>query len=310
MNANPALVQLGFSPGDRIVLLHADDLGLCHAANRAFADLVEAGRTVTGSVMVPCPWFLEIAAYGRAHPECDLGVHLTLNSEHRTYRWGPISTCDPVSGLLDADGYSPRTVEALHASMSNPAAVVELRTQIDRALAAGIEITHLDTHMGAVLHPELLPHYVALALEYRVPALFPRLTPELIRQLNLAPAVAVMVREQLAPLEAAGLPLIDHLASPALHGPHHLRAQFRRALDALQPGLTHFILHPAAPGAEIEAIADDPWWRVADYRMLMDPNLEADLRAAGVHVLTYRELRQVMRAALGGDAASQTGGVA
>ncbi|HUW13586.1 MAG TPA: ChbG/HpnK family deacetylase, partial [Anaerolineae bacterium] len=167
MLPNPALAALGFAPEDRVVIMHADDLGMCHAANTAFAALVESGRPLSGSVMVPCPWFPELAALGRAHPEADIGVHLTLNSEHPLYRWGPVSTRDVTSGLLDPDGYSPSTVEALHSRMSADAAMTEMRTQIERALAAGLDVTHLDAHMAAVVYPSLLRHYVDLALQFR-----------------------------------------------------------------------------------------------------------------------------------------------
>ena len=158
MAPNPALTGPGLTATDRAIILHADDLGMCHAANVAFARLTEAGLVLSGSVMVPCPWFPELAAWGRAHPEADIGVYLTLTSEHSCYRWGPVSTRDAGSGLLDADGYLPRTVEALHASMSVEAAVAELRSQIERALAAGLDVTHLDTHMAAVVHPALIRH--------------------------------------------------------------------------------------------------------------------------------------------------------
>jgi predicted glycoside hydrolase/deacetylase ChbG (UPF0249 family) len=298
MHSNAALVQLGFSPDDRVVILHADDLGMCHAANAAFATLLESGLTVSGSVMVPCPWFPEVAAFGRAHPEADLGVHLTLNSEYPRYRWGPISTRDPDSGLLDTDGYLPRTVEALHGQMSSQAAVVELRAQVDRAQEMGLDITHIDTHMGAVIHPELFGHYVALALEYRVPGLFPRLTPELAQSLHLDQQMADAVESQLGQLEAAGFPLVDHVSGMPLQSPESHVAHLKRALDSVQPGLTHFVLHPAAPGAEIEAITGDAGARVANFQMLASEELPAYLQAAGIHAMGYRRLREVMRAAM------------
>ena len=307
MHLNPALAQLGFSPSDRVVIIHADDLGMCHAANAAYADLVENGLVKCGSVMVPCPCFPELAAYGREHPETDIGVHLTLTSEYQHYRWAPITTQDPVSGLVDQDGYQPRTVKALHASMSAKAAVaaavaaavIELRAQIDRALASGLDVTHIDTHMGAVMHPALFSHYVALALEYRVPGLFPRLTPALIRSVNLDPQVSALARDRLSQLEAAGFPLVDHVASVSLQGREDLLGQYKRAFDALQPGLTHFIIHPAAPGAEIEVITESAWTRIADYQMTLSQELQEHLQATGIHLIGYRTLRQVMRASLG-----------
>jgi predicted glycoside hydrolase/deacetylase ChbG (UPF0249 family) len=215
------------------------------------------------------------------------------------YRWRPISTSDAASGLLDADGYQPRTVEALHEQMSVQAAVVEMRAQLDRALAAGLNVTHIDSHMGAVLHPDLYAHYVGLALEYRIPALLPRLTPGLIQSLNLSPQMSEGITDRLARLEATGFPLVDHISAVSLQSLDDLLAQYQQAFDALQPGLTHFILHPAAPGAEIEAIATDAWARCADFEMMLSRELESHLHAAGIQLIGYRHLRQVMRTAMG-----------
>ena len=105
MQSNPVLKKLGFSNDDRVAIIHTDDIGMCQASVDAFADMVDYGLISSGAVMVPCPWFLEAAAYSTAHPQADLGVHLTLTSEWETYRWGPISTRDPASGLLDEQGF-------------------------------------------------------------------------------------------------------------------------------------------------------------------------------------------------------------
>ncbi|MEA3338141.1 MAG: polysaccharide deacetylase family protein [Chloroflexota bacterium] len=299
MHRNPALIELGFSPQDRVVIIHADDLGMCHAANAAFADLVSFGLVTCGSAMVPCPWFPELAAYGRQHPEADIGVHLTLNSEHPSYRWPPISTRDPASGLLDEEGYLPRTVRALHGQVSPEAALAEIRAQVVRALAAGIDVTHVDTHMAAVIHPQVFSGYLNLAMERRLPGLFPRLTPELAQRLALPTHTTAVFGEELDRLEAMGLPLIDHVASVSLGPAEDPLGAYQRACEALQPGLTHLIIHPALPGSEIEAIIRDAWQRIADYQAMMSQELRSHLAAAGVHVLGYRELRDVMRTAMG-----------
>jgi predicted glycoside hydrolase/deacetylase ChbG (UPF0249 family) len=167
--ANLALERLGF-PGDaHVAIVHADDLGMCHAANVAFWEDQAFGIVTCGAVMMPCSWAPEMAAWCRANPGVDVGVHITLTSEYDVYRWGPLSTRDRKSGLVDDQGYMWRTVEELHRHMDPDAAVAEMRAQVEWALAMGIDVTHIDTHMGAVMHPQLLPAYVALALEYRRP---------------------------------------------------------------------------------------------------------------------------------------------
>ncbi len=164
----------GVEPTSRQVILHVDDVGMCYGANSAFVELFKAGAVGTGSVMVPCPWFAGIAAAVNADRSLDLGVHLTLTSEWDHYRWRAISTTSAASGLVDDDGFLPKNCLRLRARVVPEAAEGEMRAQIDRALAAGIDATHLDTHMGGALVPELLAIYVKLGREYRLPVLLPR----------------------------------------------------------------------------------------------------------------------------------------
>ena len=156
------LEKLGFAPGARAAIIHADDLGMCHAANAAFPENQAFGIVKSGSVMMPCSWAPEIAAWCRAHPEVDVGVHVTLNSEYDRYRWPPISTRDPKSGLVDEEGYMWRSIEDVHRHVDPDAAAAEMRDQVDLALSLGIDVTHIDTHMGTVFHPQLVPAYIQL----------------------------------------------------------------------------------------------------------------------------------------------------
>ncbi|MEL6890254.1 MAG: ChbG/HpnK family deacetylase, partial [Actinomycetota bacterium] len=158
------------------MVIHADDVGFCHGANVAFVELSELGTITAGSVMVPCPWFTEIASIAAAdadsrEPTLDVGVHLTLTSEHRWYRWGPVSQPSRLAGLTDDIGNLWSTVAEVRAHAHPDAVEAEWRAQLDRALDAGIDVTHLDAHMGAALAPEWCDRYVALGAEYGVPAL-------------------------------------------------------------------------------------------------------------------------------------------
>src|SRR5688572_19372419 len=151
----------------RTLIIHEDDLGGSHGANMAFVELWDLGIATTGSVMVPCPWFPEIAAIARQRPEMDLGVHLTLTSEWTAFRWRPLTGVQD-NGLCDADGYF--WMRVADARKADPVAVeAELRAQIETALAAGIDVTHLDSHMGTVWQPEFLELFVKLGREYRLP---------------------------------------------------------------------------------------------------------------------------------------------
>jgi predicted glycoside hydrolase/deacetylase ChbG (UPF0249 family) len=294
---NPFLDRLGFGAADRAVIFHADDLGMCHAANGAFMDVLAQGVLCTGSIMAPCPWSPEIAAFARERAaELDLGVHLTLNCEYSPYRWGPLSTRDASSGLLDEQGYSWEDVATLHARMNAEAAAAELRAQVERLLAAGVDVTHLDTHMGCVSHPALMMAYMSLAQEYHIPAMVPRLTATDIEALGVSAETAQAYCGMLDEMERSGaLPIVDHVRGLSMPKGADRLAEFSAILRALPPGLTHLIYHPARPGPEIEAITDDWPMRVADRAAFSDPRLPQVLRDTGVKVLRYRQLREVIK---------------
>ena len=292
---NPSLARMGFLEMDRAVILHADDVGMCHGANLAFNQLSQGGLISCGSVMVPCPGFAEAAALTCANPDLDLGVHLTLTSEWATYRWGPISTRDPASGLLDEAGaFYHRTPQA-RAHLDAAAAASELRAQVDAALAAGIDVTHLDAHMGVTFVPELIEVYAGLGLEYRLPVLLPRQVDFYLMALGLGelelPGYAGLVER----LEGLGMPMVDWFyMSPGV--PVELCADTYSDLVAgLEPGLTYFSLHPNAPG-DIESIAGQrAFFRTDEYALLQDAEFMAFVTAQGIHILGMRALRDQMR---------------
>ncbi|MBT3360984.1 MAG: ChbG/HpnK family deacetylase, partial [Rhodospirillales bacterium] len=182
---NPTSKALGLDPHTRAVIIHADDVGMCHGANQAFVELSWAGAITCGSVMVPCPWFPEMADLAAGEPKFDLGVHLTLTCEWPGYRWRPLVSASPASGLVDSDGFMWRRVALLAEHVEPEAAEMEMRAQIDRALAAGIDVTHIDTHMGAAAIPSLVDIYVRLGQEYQLPILLPRRPEEYFRVLRM-----------------------------------------------------------------------------------------------------------------------------
>lgn len=296
MNPNPVLKKLGLADSDRVVILHADDVGMCQASVTAFADLVSFGLVSSGAVMVPCPWFPAVAAYCRENPGVDLGVHLTLTCEWQTYRWGPISTRDPASGLLDGEGYFYHRSEEVQAAGDAAAVQRELEAQLARALAAGVDVSHLDTHMGTVAHPKFVAGYVQLALQHHLPAMVPRLDDEGWRGLGMDGEMAALAVQFVAQLEAQGVPLLDHVvALPLDEEPGDRLALAQQELGALPPGLTHFIIHPAADAPELRAITRNWRSRVADYELFQSREMRDWVQSEGLHVIGYRTLRELWR---------------
>jgi predicted glycoside hydrolase/deacetylase ChbG (UPF0249 family) len=290
---HPTLQVLGFAPEDRVVIVHADDVGMCHAANVAFWEVQAFGIVTCGSVMMPCPWVPEMAAWCRQHPQADVGVHITLTSEWEGYRWGPLSTRDPSSGLLDPDGYMWRSNSELYARMDPAAAVAEMRAQVERALAMGIDVTHIDTHMGTVMHPQLIAAYIELAVEYEVPVMLPRISEERMREFGVEPALGRMLMRQLDALAASGFPVLDHIC--AAQGGNDLLEVYKRLFDSVPAGLTHLLLHPSVPGSDIEAITASAPQRIADYQTFLRPELQAYVAGQGIHLVGYRALRDLIR---------------
>jgi hypothetical protein len=265
---------------------------MCHGANMAFLELERAGAVTCGAVMVPCPWFPEIAAEAAADPSLDLGIHLTLTAEWPGYRWGPVSAEGRRGGLTDTDGYFPRTVAELRRVLVPEVAEIELHAQIDRAIAAGIRPTHFDTHMGTALLPEIREIYVQLGREYRVPVLLPRLSGVFADMLGERPAGDDAAYDVLR--AATGQPQIDNfLIMPSRPEPQ-LHDRWRTTLTELPLGVTYAILHCNAPG-EIAAInPGGAQARVDEYELYRSRRPLEWLKDAGVVPVGMRAIRDLL----------------
>jgi predicted glycoside hydrolase/deacetylase ChbG (UPF0249 family) len=294
MIPNPVLKKLGLADNERVAIIHTDDIGMCQASVEAFADLNEVGIISSGAVMVPCPWFLHAADYARQHTKTDLGIHLTLTSEWKTYRWGPVSTRDPASGMVDEEGYFHHLSEPAQ-EHGDPAAVeLELTAQVERALKAGIVPTHVDTHMGSVAHPKFMGIYVQLAMKFNLPPMIFRLDEAGWRAAGLEAEFAKMAASLIQQLEGSGLPLLDVLGGMHLDTDENRLERTKQAFSDLQPGITHFIIHPSKDTPELRAITPDWRCRVADYQNFMNEELRQHIRKIGVHVIGYRALKELM----------------
>ena len=170
-DAAPSLAErLGYPADTRLLIINGDDAGMCHTANVATIESLETGLMTSATIMVPCPWFLEIAEYAKAHPGGDFGIHLCQTSEWRVYRWGPVAPRTMVPGLIDPEGYLWHEVPQVYAKSTPEEAYIESRAQIVKARELGVDITHLDSHMGTLqLNPAYVEQYLRLAVEFDLP---------------------------------------------------------------------------------------------------------------------------------------------
>lgn len=296
MEPNPVLRALGLSDTDRVVIFHADDIGMCQASVSSYEELVEFGLVSSASVMVPCAWAPAVADVCRRGglDGIDMGVHLTLTSEWRTYRWGPISTRQQNSDMMDEAGYFHATTGAAHTA--NPTAVLrEIRAQVEWAVAAGIDITHIDSHMGSIFHAPFLPGYVGLVHEFQVPVFLQRRDAPMLRELGFSKETSALFAEQLRWLESQGYPLLDHLRGLPLNRGDITADELCAELDELPPGITYYIIHPSKDTPELRAVAPDWSARVAHHRLFTDERVRQYVQNSDLHVIGYRTLRDLLR---------------
>ena len=284
----PLAERLGYPANSRLLIIHADDFGMMHSVNTAIEEAFENHWITSASILVPCPWFPEVARWAKTHPEADLGIHLALNADWTGYRWPPVSPQTKVSSLLDADGYLPLTTEyvAAHAKMSD--VQVETHAQVDKAKAAGIHITHVDTHMGTIVSTDdLLKVYLDTAQSYRVPAL-----------LINSPAVRDLSHFNLDPNTV----VLDSLVqmTPGTSKSQWLAA-YKKMLQPLPPGTYQLVVHLAHNDAEMQgATSDHPdWgaeWRQNDLDLVRSPEFQQFLNDQGFILVTWKDLSKAVPA--------------
>ena len=284
--------QLGFGPEERVVVVHVDDIGMCRAANEG-ALLALAGSATCGSIMVPCPGFEEIAEIARDRPELDLGVHLTLNAEYESYPWAPLR--NDVPGLVSPDGGMWCTLEETTEHATPDEVDRELRAQIERALEAGIDVSHLDSHMGTVIDPKFVDVYVKLARDFELPVFIPRIGRAALERIA-SPEHVQLYRDLLEEVERQGLPLFDSFCADSLSfDPGTGHEHNRKRLDALDSGLNYLITHCAVGNDELERITPDWRQRDEEHRLYSDGTMASELAERQIRTIGMRALRELLR---------------
>lgn len=290
---NPFLRKLGFSATDRVVIIHADDVGLCGATVTGLRDLITADICKSASLMVPCSWFPAAATACREMPDADFGIHLTLTSEWPAYRWRPLSTVDPQSGLLDPDGYLWNVRRNVAAHAESTVVRTEMRAQVEHARRNGVDVTHLDAHMFTAFDARYIVTYADLGRELQLPILLVRSGLERHNFDEEACALAQSVAEE---WEADGLPLFDRIALMGLQTPEEDRVlRAKQKIEELpRGGLGMLLLHPAVASQELLGFATDWRARLADQEAFRQDELREYLTETNTHVITYRTLRDAM----------------
>jgi predicted glycoside hydrolase/deacetylase ChbG (UPF0249 family) len=278
--------RLGYPADSKLLIIHADDLAVAHSEDAASFDALDKHAVTSASIMVPCPWLTEVADYAKAHPDADLGLHLTLTAEWKTYRWDPVESKDKVPSLLDPSGYLWPEVEPAIRNLKADEVEREIRAQIEHAIAMGIHPTHVDSHMGTLFsRPDLFAVYVKVAHEYKLPFLA-------VRTADAPPALLSALSDKDVVLD-----------SVVIAGPQVSAANWKtfyvNAIKNLKPGVTEIIVHLGHDDAELQAVTVDhpdygAAWRQRDYDAVNSPEFKKSIDDNHVILIRWKDLQKLL----------------
>ena len=278
--------RLGYSADTKLLIIHADDLAVAHSEDSASFEALDQGAVTSASIIVPAPWLTEVADYAKVHPDADLGLHLALTSEWKTFRWGAVESRDKVPSLLDSAG-TLWPLTALVAKNAKPQeAEQELRAQVKQAMALGIHPTHLDSHMGSTFAtPELFAAYVKVAHEFHLPFLAVRVNDERAKLLSLLSDKDILVDSVV-------------IANPSVR-PDQWKEFYLDAVKNMKPGLTEIIVHLGHDDAELQAVmVDHPdygsAWRQRDVDVVSSPEMKKALEDNHIVLIKWRDLQKLV----------------
>ncbi len=299
--------RLGYPKGAKVVILHVDDVGMSYDSNEGAINAIVNGTATSCSVMMPCPWVPAFAHYMKVHPGIDAGLHLTLTSEWKDYRWGPLAGKSAVPGLVDAEGDLWPSVEEVVKHATADEVYTEIKAQLDRARTMGFEPTHLDSHMGTLFaFPEFTQVYVKLGIENHIPVMMPAGHDMLIqKEMHFSDGAVTQIRMVGKTLWNAGLPVLDDLYNDTYNWsvPDSLKhddkklqqwrtAKYIAALKELKPGVTMMIMHCTATSEIFNHISDSGPLRRGDMLVMMDPVFKKALMDQNIILTTWRELME------------------
>jgi predicted glycoside hydrolase/deacetylase ChbG (UPF0249 family) len=278
--------KLGYPKNTKLLIIHADDIGVSHSENIATIAAMEKGSVNSGSIMVPCPWMPEIATYVKAHPNVDLGLHLTLTAEWKEYKWGTVLPRTDVPSLVNDKGFMPDNSGEVGKNAKAAEVEKELRAQVERAKQFGIDPTHFDTHMASALTSlDIAKVYVKLGNEYKVPVLM---------HAGMAKAY---LNAELKDVGAENNVLVDNIymaTPPDFQG--GMKNFYTKILNGMPVGLNIILLHAAHNDSEMKAVTIDhpdygADWRQADFEFFTSDDCRKLLKDNNIKLVTWKGIR-------------------
>jgi predicted glycoside hydrolase/deacetylase ChbG (UPF0249 family) len=290
--------RLGWEAGRRVVIFHVDDAGMSHDSNAGTIRAVEEGIATSFSIMAPCSWVPEMTRYVKEHPGVDAGVHFTLTSEWKSYRWGPVAGKGAVGGLVDGDGCLWRSVTGVAGNASPDEVEIEMRAQVDKLRGAGIEPTHLDSHMGTCFLPQYFDRYVKIGMEMKIPVLI--FGGHMQHIGGEAGALKGMVRAVAKVVWNSGLPVIDDLVTSPTRAKDYeeRKGELMVLLKEMRPGITQIIVHCTSPTEVFSHISGSGASREAELRLMTDADVKSFIEDEGIVLTSWRELMRRRQSAL------------
>lgn len=280
--------HLGYPEHTKLLIIHADDAGLSHAHNRATLKCLETGLVNSYSIMVPCPWYYEMAVFAKNNPHFDYGIHLTLTCEWKNYRFGPVTPLSEVPSLVDEHGHFFKSREELRANAKPEHVAKELDGQIQKALRFGLQPTHLDVHMYSVgAHDDFFNSYKALGAKYKLPLM---INKQLITMTGLNPETAISPNDLLTNNILIG--------NFELFKAGKLSEYYANTAEELVPGLNVLLIHPAYNDDEMRGITVDhpnfgAEWRQIDLDFFTDSQHKALFAQKDIQLVTWKQIGQI-----------------
>ncbi len=284
--------RLGYEENAKLLIIHADDLGLSRGENQATLESMKNGVVNSTSVMVPCPWSPEAGLIHKANPDLDVGVHITLTNEWFLYKWGSVSD-EAAAGLENEDGYMFADCASVAKNASPEDVEAEINAQVDLAISLGIKPTHLDSHMGCIFYgrPEYLQAYLRVAKKHGIPAM---LNEQMVKGI-IEPNAALFEE-----FDLSNYPLVDQVISALPQNYESgMDAYYSSVLDELGPGLNVILIHVAYDDLEMQGIATDHdyWhapWRQQDFDFFTSQKAKDLLQENDIKLVTWREIGELL----------------